>query len=285
MFNPKRPVTELPAFARDAEALGVDELWLAEDCFLHGGLTAAATVLAITERLVVGVGLLPTLVRNPAMAAMEIGTLAQLHPGRVRAGFGHGVDSWMRQIGARPPDRLRALAEVTSAVRALLHGETVTRDERHVRLDAVALEPPPRVPPPVLIGTTGPKGLAVAAERADGVILPEGSSPAAVRWAAQALPGGASVTVYAWLTDDPDRAVAAVEAWRERGGYPRLERLADLPEDGPIPAAVTDRLVMRSDGALLRDLWAAGATSVIARQLGAGAEVALERLVHDVTTA
>ena len=125
MAAPQWPVPGLPATARAVEAAGFDELWFAEDCFLHGGLTAAATALAVTERLTVGVGLLPAAVRNPAIAAMEIATLCTLHPGRVEVAFGHGVEAWMRKIGARPPDRLVALEEVVRATRALLHGEHV----------------------------------------------------------------------------------------------------------------------------------------------------------------
>jgi len=62
LVGAKEPVAELPATVRAAEAAGYDELWLAEDCFLHGGLTAAATALALTERLTVGTGLLPAAV-------------------------------------------------------------------------------------------------------------------------------------------------------------------------------------------------------------------------------
>ena len=43
-----------------------------EDCFLSGGLAMAATTLAVTESIGVGVGLLPVAVRNPAIAPMEI---------------------------------------------------------------------------------------------------------------------------------------------------------------------------------------------------------------------
>ena len=150
LVGAKEPVAGLPETARAAEAAGYDELWLAEDCFLHGGLTAAATALALTERITVGTGLLPAAVRNPAIAAMEIATLALLHPGRVQIAFGHGVESWMRQIAARPPDRLVLLEEVLGAVRTLLHGETADVAGRYVTLDEVRLEQPPaNAPPPV----------------------------------------------------------------------------------------------------------------------------------------
>ena len=45
--------------ARAAEDAGLEELWLWEDCFLEGGISAASATLAWTERLRVGVGLLP----------------------------------------------------------------------------------------------------------------------------------------------------------------------------------------------------------------------------------
>jgi 5,10-methylenetetrahydromethanopterin reductase len=230
VFPPEWPPEELPAFARAAERDGFAELWLIEDCFLTGGPTMAATALAVTERLGVGIGLMPVVMRNPALAAMELAGLARLHPGRLTAAFGHGVEEWMRQIGARPPDRLVALEEVVGAVRALLAGEDVSVDGRHVRLDRVRLAHVPAEPPPVLIGSTGPRALELAGRVADGFLLPEGSGPAAVRWA-RGLAGGVGA-VYAWLSVDDDRDAAA-EALRaglesRTGSYPRLFELAGV---------------------------------------------------------
>ena len=186
MFRPEWPPEELPAFARRAEDDGFDELWLVEDCFLVGGLTMAATGLALTDRLRVGIGLLPAAMRNAALAAMEIAGLGRLHPGRLAVAFGHGVEPWMRQIDARPPDRLAALEEVVSAVRALLRGSNVSADGAFVRLEDVQLQHLPDPPPAILIGTTGPRALAVAGRSADGFLLAEGSGPPAVEWATDA---------------------------------------------------------------------------------------------------
>jgi alkanesulfonate monooxygenase SsuD/methylene tetrahydromethanopterin reductase-like flavin-dependent oxidoreductase (luciferase family) len=132
LFPPAGNVRDLPGTARRLEELGIDELWVAEDCFMAGGISAAATALAVTERLQVGVGLLPVSVRNAAFAAMELATLAEIYPGRFRAAFGHGVEAWMRQVGARPANRIVALEEVVGSVRALLRGERVTRHGRSV---------------------------------------------------------------------------------------------------------------------------------------------------------
>src|SRR3954471_10460889 len=109
LFPAERAIGELPEAARQAERLGFDELWVVEDCFAFGGLAAAGAALGATRRLRVGVGLLAGGVRNPAIAAMELATVAGLYPGRLDVAFGHGVESWMRQIGARPGDRVAAL--------------------------------------------------------------------------------------------------------------------------------------------------------------------------------
>jgi hypothetical protein len=74
VFPADADVTMLPGFARAVEELGYDELWVIEDCFLSGGLALAATALAVTERIRVGIGLMPIPLRNPALAAMEIAT-------------------------------------------------------------------------------------------------------------------------------------------------------------------------------------------------------------------
>jgi 5,10-methylenetetrahydromethanopterin reductase len=281
LFPTRWPDERLPAFARAAERDGFDELWLAEDCFAAGGLTLAATALALTETLTVGIGLLPAAVRNPAIVAMELATLARLHPGRPAAAFGHGVDAWMRQIDARPADRLGLLEETVAAVRALLAGESRSVAGRHVRLDGVVLDLPLPTPPPVLIGTTGRRGLAIAARVADGIVLPEGSGPAAVRWAREQA--GGTTIVYAWLrvADDAQAAVSAlrpaVAAWAASGNYPRLAELAGLAADGTVDDAVVRSIAVAGDPAqcarAVEALWDAGAgTVVLVPPLDDGAE-------------
>ena len=148
VIRPEHPPEELPALAERVEAAGFDELWLWEDCFLAGGVAAASAALAATERIHVGLGIMPAPVRNPAFAAMEIAALERLHPGRIAVGIGHGVTAWMRQIGAKPESQLALLEETVGAVRALLDGQEVHVEGRYVRLDGVRLDHPPAAPPP-----------------------------------------------------------------------------------------------------------------------------------------
>jgi len=285
LFAPKRPIAELQPAARSAEALGFDEFWVVEDCFLGGGLTASAAALGATTKLRVGVGLLPVSVRNPAITAMELATLASLYPQRFIAAFGHGVEAWMRQIGARPADRIVALREVVGAVNALLRGETVDVDGRFVQLADVTLEQPPEFPPPVLIGTTGTKSIAVAGEVADGVLLPEGAGAGAVAWCAGQFSG--SVTTYAWLRvgDDAEAELTTlVRDWVEWGLYPNLVRAGDVDVDRPEEAigriAVAGSPQDCADA--LTRLGEAGASSVVLVPVGPGPDEQLERFAAEV---
>jgi alkanesulfonate monooxygenase SsuD/methylene tetrahydromethanopterin reductase-like flavin-dependent oxidoreductase (luciferase family) len=169
--------------ARAADEAGLEQLWLWEDCFLNSGIAAASAALASTSSLKVGIGILPVPFRNVALAAMEIATLRRLFGDRAIVGIGHGVQDWMEQVGVRAASPMGLLREYTAALRALLHGETVSTEGRYVKLDGVALDWPPDPAPELLIGATGPRTLALSGELADGTILTGGTSPAGVRTA------------------------------------------------------------------------------------------------------
>ena len=153
------PAADVLPFARAADALGFAELWVVEDCFFRGGIAQAAAVLASTPRIHVGIGILPAAVRNAAFTTLEVATLAELFPGRITVGIGHGMPAWMRQVGAWPPSPLTLLEETLNAMRALLRGERLSTHGRHVQLDDVVLERAPAVIPRVIAGVRSPKSL------------------------------------------------------------------------------------------------------------------------------
>ena len=170
-FVPTLPPEQLRPLARAADAAGLDELWVWEDCFKESGIASAAAALAWTSRIRVGIGLLPAPLRNVAVTAMELAQLERMFPGRLIAGVGHGVQDWMDQVGSRAASPLTLLREYTVALRRLLAGERVSVEGRYVRLDDVALDWPPAAPPPLMVGGSGPKSLALAAELGDGNLL------------------------------------------------------------------------------------------------------------------
>jgi alkanesulfonate monooxygenase SsuD/methylene tetrahydromethanopterin reductase-like flavin-dependent oxidoreductase (luciferase family) len=187
MFRREHAPENLPTFSRLAEEAGFDELWVVEDCFYGSGIASAATALARTETLKVGVGIMPAVVRNPVFAAMEIATLSRLYPGRFLPGLGHGVASWMRQIGAFPKSQLTALEEVTVTIREMLNGERLLYNGSYINLDQVELVHPPDQIPPISLGVRGPRSLAVSGRVADGTILAEYAAPAYVAWAREQI--------------------------------------------------------------------------------------------------
>ncbi len=217
MFRCQYPPELLRAFAGLAERAGFDELWIVEDCFWSGGIAMTTAALSTTQHIVVGLGIMPAVVRNPAFVAMELATLARLFPGRLLPGFGHGVAAWMQQVGALPPSQLTALEETTLAVQALLRGERYQVGGQHVHLDQVQLDLPPDRIPPMALGVRGPKSLVLSGRVAQGTILSEGAAPAYVAWAREQIARGAAaagrtdphrVTVYAWCSIGADGVAA-----------------------------------------------------------------------------
>ncbi|MFE6333917.1 LLM class flavin-dependent oxidoreductase [Streptomyces sp. NPDC057798] len=190
IFRPQLPPENLRSIARLADDCALEELWLWEDCFREGGISAAAAALAWTERVRVGIGLLPVPLRNVAVTAMETATLERMFPGRAVLAVGHGVQDWMGQVGARVGSPVTLLREHLLALRALLRGERLTTEGRYVRLDDVGLDWPPARPVPVLAGVTGPRSLRLSGEAADGTLLTASNPPDGVRRARQLIAQG-----------------------------------------------------------------------------------------------
>ncbi|MFI6035256.1 LLM class flavin-dependent oxidoreductase [Streptomyces sp. NPDC051315] len=229
VFRPQLPPERLRGVARLADGTGLDELWLWEDCFLEAGISAAAAALAWTERVRVGVGLLPVPLRNVALTAMEAATLHRMFPGRVSLAVGHGVQDWMGQVGARAASPLTLLREYTLALRGLLDGERITTAGRYVTLDDVALGWPPDGGAEVLVGGIGPRTLRLSGEVADGTLLNEVFSPDGVREARRIIGEGRAaagrdperphrIVVYVFTATGPD-ADARLQRELTAGGH------------------------------------------------------------------
>lgn len=236
VIPPDHPPQDILSAAREAEDAGVEEVWLWEDCFATSGLAPAAAILGATG-LRVGLGLMPVPLRNPALATMEVATLAAMFPGRFLPGFGHGILGWMGQAGARVRSPLTLLREHLGAVRGLLAGEELSVQGRYVVLDRVALRWPPAQVPPLLVGGRGPRTLALAGELGDGLILDD------------VAPEGRA---------DPDRLREVLEVVRAARAQAGREGPLEVVAFLPTVADVTVEDLRREVGALA----AAGATRV-----------------------
>ncbi|WP_166351314.1 LLM class flavin-dependent oxidoreductase [Phytoactinopolyspora limicola] len=165
------PPEQIGPLAHRAEQLGYSEVWVAEDYFCYGGFTASALALQATSRVAVGLGVVASVARHPAVTAMEIATLARTYPSRFLPGIGHGVPFWTDQMGLTPKSPLTALTETIDAVRGLLAGETIDVEGKQFAFHSVSLAHPATSEVPILTGVLGPKSLRLSGRIADGTVM------------------------------------------------------------------------------------------------------------------
>ena len=179
----KREVTPfyLSTSCSEIEEFGVDDLWVVEDMGWYGGISAATIALQATNRVRVGLGIIPVPYRNPAILAMELATLSSCYPGRLVAGVGHGVQEWVKAIGIQIGSPLSLLKETIIVLQTLLQGDTINMRGKELNMTNVALNHKPPMPPDILTGVIGPKSIELGINMTQGVILIEGSNPMEIR--------------------------------------------------------------------------------------------------------
>lgn len=189
------PLREGMEFAKYAEQKGFHAVWQAESRLVREATVPMAAFASVTERIKVGSGVVDCWSRNPARLAATFSTLDDLAPGRVILGIGAWWDPLARKVGISRDKPLRAMREIVTSVRALLHNETVTFDGEFVHLDGVELDyvyqERRAKDVPIYIGATGLQMMELTGEIADGVVLNYLVSPDYNATAMEALQRGA----------------------------------------------------------------------------------------------
>ena len=209
---------QIPHAAGLGEKHGFAELWVPEDYFFTGGISAATAALGATAKLPVGLGIASAMVRHPAVMAMELATMSRMFPGRVWPGIGLGVPFWLTQMGLYPKSQLTAMRECLSALRALHAGESLTREGDYFHFDGAQLTHPPHEELPLYMGVLGPKMLELSGEIADGTVISVLAAPEYVSWTRERITAGAAksgrdasthrVATFALFAADADAAKA-----------------------------------------------------------------------------
>src|SRR5215471_11857432 len=148
---------DLPARVRDwaraAERTGLGSAWIIEDYFHPGAYTLAAAAAAVTERLVIGLGVVNPYTRHPALIAMETAALSGVASGRVVLGLGTSNRRWIEDQMAIPfKTPLGGLRDAVVIVRGLLDGRRVTHTGERFAVHDVVLETRPAERVPILLG-------------------------------------------------------------------------------------------------------------------------------------
>lgn len=190
------PIREGMAFAQYAESKGFEAVWQAESRLVREATVPMAAFASVTNTIKVGSGVVDCWSRNPARLAATFSTLDDLAPGRVILGIGAWWDPLAQKVGISRAKPLRAMREIVTAVRALLHNETVTFNGEFVHFDGIELDyvyqERRAKDVPIYIGATGMQMMELTGEIADGVVLNYLVSPDYNKQALEALQNGAN---------------------------------------------------------------------------------------------
>lgn len=163
-------------FVDQAEALGIDSLWVIDRIVARGvflePMTVMAAVAARTRRLKFGPSVLALSLRNPVLLAKEIATVDFLSGGRILPVVGLGLDDPVEAeaCGIRPKERAGRTDEAIEVMRRLWTEDDVTHEGRYYRLHGVTVQPKPaqKPCPPIWIGGTSDAALRRVARLGDG---------------------------------------------------------------------------------------------------------------------
>jgi probable F420-dependent oxidoreductase len=166
---------EYRAMARAAEEVGFDSIWVGDHLLYRDAergpweaWTLLSALAAATERVELGTLVACTAFHPPALIAKMAATLAEIGSGRFVLGLGAGWNEDEFGAFGLPFDhRVGRFEESFEAIRRLLAGERVTLHGRFVQLEDALLLPRPERPPALMIGSNGPRMLAIALPHVD----------------------------------------------------------------------------------------------------------------------
>ena len=164
--------------ARAAEEVGFDSIWVGDHLLYRGedgadrgpwdAWTLLAALAAGTQRVQLGPLVACTAFHPPGLIARMAAALAEVSGGRFVLGLGAGWnEEEFRAFGIPFDHRVSRFEESFTIIRRLLAGERVTLDGRYTQAEDAVLLPTPLTPPPLMIGSNGPRMLGIALPHVD----------------------------------------------------------------------------------------------------------------------
>jgi probable F420-dependent oxidoreductase len=161
--------THIPTSRKSPWPAGGDlpkEYWHTNDLFV-----ALAMAAATTTKLKVGSGICLVVERDPIVLAKEVATLDSLSGGRMIFGIGGGWNSEeMENHGTNFKARWAILRERVEAMKAIWTQDEASYHGEHVSFDPIWSWPKPvqKPHPPILLGSSTPRGRQRVVEYCDG---------------------------------------------------------------------------------------------------------------------
>jgi F420-dependent oxidoreductase-like protein len=244
-----------------AEGAGVQQVWTTQGPTTEDALTIYAVAATRTATTRMGTSILPIYPRHPLALAAQVRTFHELAPGRLRLGIGTSHRPMIEGVyGIEMTAPMEYLREYVSVLRAALWDGKVDHQGHfyhvHANLPGIA-----RVP--ILIATLGRGAFQTAGEIADGALswmcpvlyLLKTALPALQEGARQAQRPAPPLVAHVPVALDPDRQAVLTAARQRLGHYGKLpfyrhmfaEAGYPVPEDGTLPEALIDNLVVSGD--------------------------------------
>jgi alkanesulfonate monooxygenase SsuD/methylene tetrahydromethanopterin reductase-like flavin-dependent oxidoreductase (luciferase family) len=157
-------------WAQDADASGVDSIWLNEG-FGHDAFSGLTLLARETDRIALGTSIVNVFSRTPGTLAQQFATIDQLSGGRVRIGLGASAPGAIERFHGLPfAAPLARLRETTELLRLYWSRERFDYAgpahsiERALPMGAE----PVQKSPPIYLATLHPRSVRLTAELADG---------------------------------------------------------------------------------------------------------------------
>jgi alkanesulfonate monooxygenase SsuD/methylene tetrahydromethanopterin reductase-like flavin-dependent oxidoreductase (luciferase family) len=178
---------QIQSIALAAADVGVDSIWVADHLIRYWeSCSLLAALAAVTRRVEVGVLVMATSFRNPALVAKMADTVDEISGGRLILGLGAGYrEAEYRAFGYPYDHRASRFEEAIQIISALLTTGTCDVQGTYYSARECELRPRGTRPggPPILVGTDGPRMLRLTARYADmwnGFLAFDHSVPSAV---------------------------------------------------------------------------------------------------------
>src|SRR6202165_3474908 len=183
-------VRDVAAWARRAEELGLDSIWVHDSYFERDPITYLSARGMKPRRIGLGAGALNPYTRHPVVVAMTMSALDDLAPRRVTLALGSGLPLRLSQMAIPYDDTVARVSESIDQIRLLWTGQPLKLNDKVPPLQPM-FQPPHRIP--IYIAAYRTPFLDLCGEKADGYLArPAESLPAFQKMRARVLESAAA---------------------------------------------------------------------------------------------
>ncbi|HET9849445.1 MAG TPA: LLM class flavin-dependent oxidoreductase [Candidatus Dormibacteraeota bacterium] len=183
-------IKEAASWARQAEDLGLDSVWVHDSYFERDPITYLTAIGQVTRRIGLGAGALNPYTRHPVVVAMTLSALDDLAPRRCTLALGSGLPLRLSQMAIPYDDTVARVSVAIDQIRQLWRGEPLKLNDKVPPLQPM-FQPPHRIP--IYIAAYRTPFLDLCGEKADGYLgRPAESLPAYKKMRARVLETAAS---------------------------------------------------------------------------------------------